>query len=65
MDEYTEIEVMIVFEGKLELARRFLVHLAIVEILNKAFKYLDLDIITCSLKNPKQLIYRGMTKTTI
>ena len=54
----TEIEVVVIFKGELELARGLLVHLAVMAVLYKIFNCLNFDFMACLLKNPKQLINR-------
>ena len=49
---------MVIFKGKLKSAKGFLVYLVIIVILYKVFNCLSLNLITCLLKNPKQLVNR-------
>jgi len=49
----TEIEVVVIFKGKLESAKGLLVHLAVIAVLYKIFNRLNFNFITCLLKNPK------------
>ena len=53
VNDNTEVEVVVIFKGELESARGLLVHLAVVAVLRKMLNRLDLDLVTCSLKNPK------------
>ena len=49
---------MVIFKGKLKLAKGLLVYLAVIAVLYKILNYLNLNFVTCLLKNPKQLINR-------
>jgi hypothetical protein len=49
---------MVILKGKLKSARGLLVHLAVIVVLYKIFNCLNFNFITCSLKDPKQLINR-------
>jgi len=51
-----EVKVVVIFKGKLKSARGLLVYLAVIVVLYKMLNYLNLNFITCSLKNPKQLV---------
>jgi len=53
VNDNTEVEVVVIFKGKLKLARGLLVYLAVVVVLYKMLNCLNLDFIACSLKNPK------------
>ena len=59
------VKVVVIFKGKLESARGLLVHLAVVAVLRKVLNRLDLNLMTCSLKNPKQSVNRWVAKTTV
>ena len=52
----TEVEVIVIFKGELELARGLLVYLVVMAVLYKMLNYLNLNFITYLLKNPKQFI---------
>ena len=52
----TEVKVVVIFKGELKLVRGLLVHLAVITVLYKMLNYLNLNFITCSLKDPKQLV---------
>ena len=56
---------MVIFKGKLELAKGFLVYLAVIAVLYKVLNHLSLNLITYLLKNPKQLVNRKVAKTTV
>ena len=49
---------MVIFKGKLKSAKGLLVYLVVIAILYKVLNRLNLNLITCSLKNPKQLVNR-------
>ena len=51
-----EIKVVVIFKGKLKLARGLLVYLVVIAVLYKMLNCLNLNFIACLLKNPKQLI---------
>jgi len=51
-----KVKVVVIFKGKLKLARGLLVYLAVIVVLYKMLNYLSLNFITYSLKNPKQSI---------
>jgi hypothetical protein len=65
VDDDTEVEVVVIFEGELKSARGLLVHLAVMAVLRKMLNRLDLDFMTCSLKNPKQSVDGWVAKTTV
>ena len=47
---------MIIFKGKLKLAKGLLVYLVVIVVLYKILNRLNLNFITCLLKNFKQLV---------
>jgi hypothetical protein len=47
---------MVILKGKLKSAKGFLVHLAVIAVLYKILNCLNLNFITCLLKNSKQLV---------
>ena len=47
---------MVIFKGKLELARGLLVYLVVITVLYKVLNRLNLNSIAYLLKDPKQLI---------
>ena len=49
---------MVIFKGKLKLARGLLVYLAVIAVLYKVFNHFSLNSITYLLKDPKQLVNR-------
>ena len=49
---------MVIFKGKLKLAKGLLVYLAVIAVLYKILNRLNLNFMACLLKNPKQLINR-------
>ena len=51
-----EVKVIVIFKGKLKLAKGLPVYLIIITVLYKILNYLNFNFITCLLKNPKQLI---------
>ena len=53
-----KVKVIVIFKGKLKLARGVLVHLAVIVVFYKILNHLNLNFITYLLKNPKQLINR-------
>ena len=53
VNDNIEIEVIVIFKGKLKLAKRLLVYLAVIIILYKMLNCLNFDFIACLLKNPK------------
>ena len=48
-----EIKVIVIFKSKLKSARELLVYLAVITVLYKILNRLNLNFITCLLKNPK------------
>jgi len=48
-----EVKVVVIFKGKLKLARGLLVYLVVVAILYKMLNYLNFNFIAYSLKDPK------------
>ena len=48
-----EVKVVVIFKGKLKLIKRLLVYLAVIIVLYKILNCLNLNFITCSLKDPK------------
>jgi hypothetical protein len=65
VNDDTEVKVIVIFEGELESARGLLIHLAVMAVLRKMLNRLDLDFMTCSLKNPKQSVNGWVAKTTV
>jgi hypothetical protein len=65
VNDDTEVKVVVIFKGELESARGLLVHLALVAVLCKILNRLNLDLMTCSLKNPKQPVNGWVAKTTV
>ena len=53
-----EVKIIVIFKGKLKLAKGLLVYLTVIAVLYKVLNCLSLNLITCLLKNPKQLINR-------
>jgi len=53
INDNAEVEIVVIFKGKLELARGFLVYLAVMAVLYKIFNRLNFNFITYLLKNPK------------
>ena len=51
-----EVKVIVIFKGKLKLAKGLLVYLIIITVLYKMLNYLNFNFITCLLKNFKQLV---------
>ena len=49
----TEVKVVVIFKGKLKLARGLLVYLVLIVVLYKMLKCLNLNFIAYLLKNPK------------
>ena len=49
----TEVKVVVIFKGKLKLARGLLVYLIVVAVLYKMLNCLNLNFIAYLLKNPK------------
>jgi len=58
INDNTEVKVVVIFKGELELARGLLVYLAVMVVLYKMLNCLNLDFMACLLKNPKQLMNR-------
>ena len=56
INDNIEVKVVVIFKGKLKLARGLLVYLVVIVVLYKMLNCLNLDFIACLLKNPKQLI---------
>ena len=54
----TEIKVVVIFKGELKSARGLLVYLVVIAVLYKILNCLNLNFITCLLKDPKQLVNR-------
>ena len=48
-----EVKVIVIFKGKLKLARGLLVYLVVIAVLYKMLNCLNLNLIAYSLKNPK------------
>jgi len=48
-----EVEVVVIFKSELELARGFLVYLAVIAVLYKMFNCFNFNFIACLLKNLK------------
>ena len=48
-----EVKVIVIFKGKLKLARGLLVYLVLIAVLYKMLNYLNLNFVICLLKNPK------------
>ena len=57
--------VMVIFKGKLKLAKRLLVYLIVIIVLYKVLNCLNLNFITCLLKNPKQSVNRWVAKIIV
>jgi hypothetical protein len=53
VDNNIEVKVVVIFKGKLELARGPLVYLVVVVVFYKMFNCLNLNFIAYSLKNSK------------
>jgi hypothetical protein len=53
-----EVKVVVILKSKLELARGFLVYLAVITVLYKILNCLNFNFIICLLKNSKQLVNR-------
>ena len=53
VDDDTEVEVVVIFKGKLKLARGLLVYLVVIVVLYKMLNRLNFNLITYLLKNPK------------
>ena len=51
-----EIKVVVIFKGKLKSAKELLIYLAVIIVLYKMLNRLNLNFITYSLKNSKQLV---------
>ena len=51
-----EVIFIVIFKGKLKLIKGLLVYLVVIIVLYKVLNYFSLNLITYSLKNPKQLI---------
>ena len=49
---------MVIFKGKLKLAKGLLVYLTVMAVLYKILNCLNFNFITCLLKNFKQLVNR-------
>ena len=49
----TEVKVIVIFKGKLKLAKGLLIYLAVIAVLYKVLNCLNLDFMTYLLKNPK------------
>ena len=49
----TEVKVIVIFKGKLKLARGLLIYLAVIVVLYKILNCLNFDFMTYLLKNPK------------
>ena len=58
IDNNKEVKVVVILKGKLKSAKGLLVHLIVIVVLYKMLNYLNLNFITCLLKNFKQLINR-------
>ena len=56
---------MVIFKGKLKLAKGLLVYLIVIIVLYKVFNCLSLNFIIYLLKNPKQLMNRWVAKITV
>jgi hypothetical protein len=49
---------MVILKGKLKSAKGLLVHLAVIAVFYKILNHLNLNFMTCLLKNFKQLVNR-------
>ena len=58
MNNNRKVKVVVIFKGKLKSAKRFLIYLVVVIVLYKVLNRLNLNFITCLLKDPKQLVNR-------
>ena len=56
VNDNKEVKVVVIFKGKLKLIRGLLVYLAVIAVLYKMLNRLNLNFMTCLLKNFKQLI---------
>ena len=65
IDDNKEVKIVVIFEGKLESTRELLVHLAVMAVLRKMLNCLNLNFMTCSLKDPKQLVNGWVAKTAV
>ena len=65
VNDNREVKVVVILEGKLESAGGLLVHLAVMAVLCKMLNRLDLNFMTCSLKNSKQSVNGWVAKTTV
>jgi hypothetical protein len=53
INDNTEVKVVVIFKGKLKLARGLLVYLVVIVVLYKTLNCLNLNFIAYLLKNPK------------
>ena len=53
-----KVKVIVIFKGKLKLAKGLLIYLTVIIVFYKILNCLNLNFITYLLKNPKQLINR-------
>ena len=51
-----EVKIIVIFKGKLKLAKGLLVYLAVIAVFYKILNCLNFNFMTCLLKNPKQLV---------
>ena len=60
-----EVEVIVISKGELKSAGGLLVYLALIAVLCKMLNRLNLNFMTCLLKNPKQLVNRQVAKIMV
>ena len=65
IDNNKEIKVIIILKSKLKSAKELLVYLVVIIVFYKMLNYLNLNFITCSLKNLKQLVNGQVAKIII
>ena len=53
-----EVKVIVILKSKLKLAKGLLVYLTVIVVLYKMLNHLNLNFITCLLKNSKQSVNR-------
>ena len=51
-----EVKIIVIFKGKLKLAKGLLVYLTVIIVLCKILNHFNLNFIICLLKNSKQLV---------
>ena len=60
-----EVKIIVILKGKLKLAKGLLVYLTVIAVFYKILNRLNLNFMTCLLKNSKQLVNKQVAKMTV